>query len=152
MKADRLSSLFWMAIALFFIYGAIQMGVGTLSDPGTGFFAFLAGSFIVLMALFVFFQSFFRGRGFQAKLSSLWPGGGWRRPIVVSFLMVGYCFILEGVGFLLSSILLLSIMFIWVVNFSWWKAVLISVLASAITNLLFSTLLKSTLPRGIFGF
>ena len=152
MKADRLSSLFWMAIALFFIYGAIQMGPGTLREPGSGFFAFLAGSFIVLMALLVFSRSFFRGQGFQAKISSLWSGAKWRRPIVMSFLMVGYCLILEGVGFLLSSILLLSIMFMWVVNFSWWKAVLISVLASAITNLLFSSFLKSTLPRGILGF
>ncbi|MDO8957198.1 MAG: tripartite tricarboxylate transporter TctB family protein [Deltaproteobacteria bacterium] len=152
MKADRTSSLFWLAVALMAVYGAIQLGVGRLQQPGSGFLSFLAGSFICLMALIVFFQSFLKGKGFQAKISTLWEGMNWRRPLVIGLLLVAYILALERIGYLLTTFSVLGGMFKGVENFPWWKTTLLSASGSVASFLLFDTILKAPLPKGIFGF
>ncbi len=152
MGADRVSSLFWLAFGILCMYGSVLLGLGTLREPGTGFFPLLAGSFFTLLALIVFVRSLIPGRGFQAGISSLWKGTLWHRPMAVVFLMAGYILALEWIGFLITSLVVLLIMLKGVEKFSWWKAILISVLSSGSTFLLFHVLLKATLPTGIFGF
>ena len=66
--------------------------------------------------------------------------------------MAAYILALERTGFLLTSLLVLLTMLKGVEKFSWWKAILISVLSSGSTYLLFHVLLKATLPTGVFGF
>ncbi len=151
MQAERLASLFWFAIGLISIYGSIKLGLGALREPGSGFLSFLAGCFISLMAMIVFFQSF-RGQGVQGKLGALWADLRWRRPIAIGFLTLGYVLALERLGFLLSSFLLLFVILKGVEKLSWGKAIFIPVFTLGLSYLLFNVLLKETLPQGVFGF
>ena len=152
MNAERIGSIFWLGIGLATIYGSIQVEVGTLRMPGSGFVPFLAGSFICVLALIVFFQSF-RGReGIQAKLSALWEGVEWQRPIVIGIIMMAYILTLKKGGFLITSFLLLFVILKGIEKYSWKKTFLISVLASTLTFLLLGVALKATLPRGFIGF
>ncbi len=152
MNAQRLGSLFWLAMGLISIYGSLLLGLGTMREPGSGFLSFLAGGFICFMAVVVLVQSFIQGEEVRAKLSSLWEGVNWRRPLIISFLILGFILVLEKLGFILSSFLLLFILFKWVENFSWAKAILIPVLTLGCTYLLFDFFLKATLPKGFLGF
>lgn len=147
-----MSSLFWFAVGLISIYGSIRLDLGTLRQPGSGLLSFLAGCFICLMAMIVLLQSFLRGRGVQVKLSSLWKGLRWHRPLAIGLILIAYILALERMGFLITSLITLFVMFKVVEKLSWGKAILISVSISAASFLLFNTLLKATLPRGIFGF
>jgi len=104
MGADRVSSICWLAFGLLCIYGSVLLGLGTLREPGTGFFPLLAGCFFTLLALVVFVRSLIPGRGFQARISSLWKGTIWHRPLAVGLLMTGYILALERIGFLLTSL------------------------------------------------
>ena len=151
MGADRVSSLCWLAFGLLCMYGSVSLGLGTLREPGTGFFPLLSASFFALLALVVFVRALIPGRGFQVKISSFWKGLNWSRPLAVGLLILVYILMLERAGFLLTSLILLFFMLKWVEKFSWWKALLISASASACTYLLFHTLLKATLPIGILG-
>ena len=152
MGADRISSLFWLAFGLLCIYSSVLLGLGTLREPGTGFFPLMAGSFFTLLALIVFVRSLVPGRGFQARISSLWKEAIWHRPLAVGILMACYILALERLGFLLTSLVVLLIMLRGVERFPWWKAFLISIISSGSTFLLFRVLLKATLPTGLLGF
>jgi putative tricarboxylic transport membrane protein len=152
MKADRASSLFWLAVGLMAVYGSIKLGLGSLQQPGSGFLPFLAGSFICLMALIVFFQPFFNEKSVQPKIWDLWKGTIWNRPLILCLLILAYILALEKIGFLLTTFIILGIMFKGAENLSLWKTTLLSALASATAFLLFDTLLKASLPKGIFGF
>lgn len=147
-----MGSLFWLAVGLISIYGSVQLGLGTLRQPGSGFFSFLAGCFISLMAMVVFFQSFLRGQGVQVKLSGLWEGLRWRRPIEIGLLTLGYILALERLGFLLTGFLLLFVILKGVERVSWGKAILIPVSTLGVSYLLFNIFLKASLPKGVFGF
>lgn len=152
MKADRVSSLFWMAIGLGFIYGSVRLGLGTLGEPGSGFLSFLAGSCLTLLALILFIQSFIQGKGLPGKMSALWAGMKWHRPVMIALVLLGYILGLESIGFILCSLLLIFLMLRVLEDFSWGKSVLISVLASASSYFIFSVLLKVMLPRGVLRF
>jgi hypothetical protein len=103
------------------------------------------------MALLVLFRAFLLKKEVQAKISSFWRGRMWHRPLAVGTLMAGYVLVLENVGFLPTSFVVLLLMLRLVEKFSWGKAVLISLSASALTYLVFQVLLKATLPKGILG-
>ena len=152
MKTEQAGSLFWLAAGLISIYGSIRLGLGVLREPGSGFLAFLAGSFLSVMALILFFRSFLKGGGVLAKVSALWQGVNWRRPVIVSLLILGYIIFLERLGFFISSFLLIFVIFKWLENFLWKKAILIPALTVGFTYLLFGFILKASLPRGMLGF
>jgi putative tricarboxylic transport membrane protein len=152
MNAQRLGSLFWLAIGLISIYGSLLLGLGTLHEPGSGFLSFLAGCFMCIMAVVVLVQSFIQGDEVRAKLASLWEGVNWRRPLIITLLVLGFILFLEKLGFILSSFLLLFILLKSVEKFSWSKAILIPVLTMGCTYLIFDFFLKATLPKGFLGF
>lgn len=152
MKAERVGSLFWLAVGLISIYGSVKLGLGTLREPSSGFLPLLSGCFISVTAMIVFFRSFLRRREVLGSLSGLWQGLRWRCPIEIILLMLGYVLALERLGFLLSTFLLLFIIFKGVEKFSLGKAILIPVVTLGVSYMLLNVFLKVTLPKGVFGF
>jgi putative tricarboxylic transport membrane protein len=151
MEADRLSSFFCLIFGFLCMYASILLGLGSFREPGPGFFPFIAGCFFSLLALLIVISSFLPGRGRKNKISSLWKGLNWRRPLTAGLLILFYILMLKRMGFLLTSLIVLFLMLRWVEKFSWGKALLISASASACTYLLFHSLLKANLPMGILG-
>jgi putative tricarboxylic transport membrane protein len=152
MGPDRLSSLVWLAFGLFCIYGAVLLDLGNFREPGTGFFPFVSGCFITLLALIVFVKSLLGRKTPQGRISEIWKGLSWSRPLAVGLIMLGYILFLDRIGFVLTSLVLLFLMLKWVERLPTWKSLVLSASASACTYLLFNVLLKATLPTGPFGF
>jgi len=152
LNTDRVISLFWLALGLVSMYGAVQLGLGTLREPGSGFLAFLAGCFISLIALGIFLKSFILWRGVRLNFAPLWMEANWRRPAVIGLLVLGFILALERLGFILSGFLLLLVLFRVVEKFSWKKALIIPALTLGFAYLLFNVFLKATLPRGFLDF
>ncbi len=152
LKPDQISGLFWGIIGLLAIFGSLSLGLGNLSEPGPGFFAFTAGSFVCLMALIVVLRASILRQDYQASLSSLWKGVRWKRPIVVAFLIIGYILAVERIGFLPTSFLFLFIILKGVENLSWKKAIFAPLCTLAVSYFLFIFFLKANLPKGILGF
>ena len=67
MGADRVSGLFWLGFGLLCVYGSVLLGLGTLREPGTGFFPFLSGCFFALLAFVVLVRSFDAGTGVSSE-------------------------------------------------------------------------------------
>ncbi len=89
MNSDRISSLVWLAVGLVTVYGSFPLGLGTLREPGPGFLAFLAGSFVSLIAIIIFLQSFIRWRGVSLDLAVHWEGSNWHRTVIIGLLTFG---------------------------------------------------------------
>ena len=102
------------------MFGSFRLGLGTLQAPGSGFLGFLAGTFVTLMALIVLVQSFLN-QDKQEKMTALWQDVKWRRPLVVALLILVYVLGLETLGFVLTSLMFLLVIFKWVEKFKWPK-------------------------------
>ncbi len=151
MNSERLGGFFWLAFGLVIVIGSIELGLGTLKAPGSGFLSFAAGMVVLILSSLVLFQSFKGGKK-SPKFSDLWKTVNWRRPLVVSLLIVFYILALERLGFFITSFAALFLLFRWVEKASWRKSALIPFSVTVFAYLLFHTMLKASLPEGIFGF
>lgn len=144
--ADVSASLVLISVGIGAIVGGIGLQVGTPTEPQPGFFPFLSGVSIAFLSSVLFV------RGLLGRRKKGVPFGEVRRPallVVVLFLFVGG---LEPLGYIISTPiaagLLLRIMGIK----SWRVLILISLMLSIGTYLLFDRLLGITLPVGLLSY
>ena len=71
---------------------------------------------------------------------------------VVFMAMLLYSFLLEYLGFLIVSFLLLTLLFAAFGSQRYWLSLLRAFVLTGLAYFLFEILLKSSLPRGIIGF
>ncbi|MCF8173423.1 MAG: tripartite tricarboxylate transporter TctB family protein [Candidatus Methylopumilus sp.] len=152
MNAERVGSLVWLMFGAAAIYGALDLGIGTMGAPGSGFLTCVAGSFVALMALLIFIQSFKGDPAAQTRVADLWAGCNWWRAVAISILIILFILAFETLGFFLCSFILLLVIMRWLEGLSWKTSILVPVIAIGCTYLLFKTILKISLPAGIFGF
>jgi putative tricarboxylic transport membrane protein len=152
MNAERLSSMVWFLVGAASIYGAIDLGIGSMAEPGSGFMAFTGGCFISLMALLIFVQSYKADPTLQTRVSALWQGVNWSRSLAITLLTLIFILSFEKIGFFVSGFLLLVTIMRWLEGVRWTTSLIVPLVAVASTYLLFHTVLQISLPSGIFGF
>ena len=152
MNAERVGSLFWILFGAGAIYGALDLGLGTMGQPGSGFLTFVAGSFVTAMAVVVFLQSLRVDRAAQMRVSQLWLGVKWHRTIIITLLTALFIAVFETLGFFICSYALLVTIMRWLEGLSWKISLLVPAVTIVSTYVLFKTILKISLPAGLFGF
>jgi len=150
-NTDQSSSLFWLVIGVGIALCSLKYGVGTLHEPGPGFITFFAGAILIVLSLFLFFFSF-RDQKTLASLRSLWAGLEPGKVLYVMVLLITYNFLLKPVGFLFSTFLLLLLLFRIKGSYSLKTILLMSILVTVGSYIIFEIWLKAQLPKGILGF
>ena len=141
-------ALFWVALGILLCYGAIGLGVGSATEPGSGFIFFWSGLILVVLSLIAFAESLRNGE--QAN-----PGIGamnWRKIVLVLLALLLYAFFLERLGFVVTTFLLLSFLLASIQGTHWGKSIGVAGAAAAGSYAMFELWLKIRLPHGIFGF
>jgi len=145
MSKDLASALFWLAIAVFVSFeGFTKLKLGTLRQPGPGFFPFWGGLLLGACALILLLRSL---------KSREWLGSGaipWPALILVLGALLGYLLFLETLGFVIVTFLFLLALFCFA-EIGWIKHVAWSVIATSLVYALFKFWLKVQLPSGLFG-
>ena len=146
MSKDLRSSLFWLAIAIFFSFeGFTNLKVGTLHQPGTGFFPFWGGVVLGLLSLVLLLNSL--------KKSDTLSLSGLKSPklLLVTGALLAYLLLLETLGFVTITFLFLFLLFR--IEYRGWLFSAVSALLGAFFSYaLFQLWLKTQLPAGPFGF
>ena len=145
--ADAGSGLFWLVWALLVCYGASQLGLGSVTDPGSGFIFFWSGLILALLALVLIAGPIADTNAADRPV----VGTNWRKVLLVLASLVLYALFLERIGFAFSTLFLLSFL-LRVSGTSWPRAVAVAAAAAVGTFSLFELWLKIRLPKGIFGF
>jgi len=145
MTRDRVSGLFWLAVAIFAIVQGHALKLGTLHQPGPGFFPFWGGAVLALLSL-VLLTTTLRTRAGPA-LSAFRSA----RLLVVTAALLGYVLLLEPLGFVTVTILFLLLLFR-VERRGWAFSALSALAGTVVCYVLFQVWLKTQLPVGPFGF
>ena len=146
MSRDLASSLFWLAIAIFFsLEGFINLKLGSLRSPGPGFFPFWGGVVLGLLSLVLLLSSL-KNMGtlslFVLKSSKL---------LLVTGALLAYLLLLETFGFMTITFLFLFLLFR--MEYRGWVFSAVTALIGAVSSYaLFQLWLKTQLPAGPFGF
>ena len=141
-------ALFWIALGVLLCYEATRLGVGTASEPGSGFIFFWSGLILVVLSLLAFAESLRDGEEAIREIGAM----NWRKIVLVLLALLSYAFFLEKLGFVLTTFVLLSFLLAMIEGNHWSKSLGVASAAAGGSYAIFELWLKIRLPHGIFGF
>jgi putative tricarboxylic transport membrane protein len=134
-----------LAFALAMGAAARNLGLGSLSTPGPGFFPFLNAVGLGLTALVLLAQT--RRRASRDSGS----GMAWVMVIALTAGITAYGILVNHVGFLLTSFCFLLLCWAGAARQPVWRSVTLAAVTTATAYFLFDYLLGVRLPRGVLG-
>jgi len=150
---DKISGLVWLLAGLFITIKSIfSLGLGSLKDPGAGFFPLIVGSGLSVLSLVILARAFFAKAEDDRSIKELWSGLNWPKVFYTIGVLVIYPMILDWVGFLLTSLFILALLCIGIEPKKWKLGIGLSIIASVCSYILFDRVLQVQLPRGLLGF
>ena len=147
-KYKRICDVLWVVTSLTICVASIRLKLGNLLEPGPGFMPFVAGLFLLLFSLPTFFEKSDEG----GKEEIAWSGPYWKRAITTIISLSTYALLLNRLGYLLTTFLLMAFLFWAPENKRWTVTIFKAVLSTGLTYIVFDKWLDCQLPRGIFGF
>jgi putative tricarboxylic transport membrane protein len=151
MKAlDQTSSLFWLLVSLSVFIESLRLGIGTLHNPGRGFLTLGASGILGILSLILFLQATLRKKALKA--APFFAGPLWRRILLVVIVLVVYSWVMPVLGYLISTFLLMSSLFLILERKKIVFVFVSSILATFVTYFVFSKWLNCQFPYGLFGF
>jgi len=149
-RRDRASSIFFLALASIVLVLSVWQGIGALGNPGAWFMPFVTCALMIFFALAGLSAACRKGAGAVGVVEA-WRPVRWSKNATVLAVLAVYVALLPYAGFLIATFLLMSVLFR--LNALTVKAALLAAcLSSGLAYGLFYLLLKTPLPRGIWGF
>ncbi len=144
--SDVGSALFLMALGAFMAWQAQKLSLGTPRMPGPGFFPFWLSILLLLVALVILWQGI-KGKPGETKGSLKWG-----RVILALGAIFIYALVLEQIGYLICTFVLMTFLLIMMGKKAWWFAPSVSAVITLASYVLFKVWLEVLLPRGLIGF
>ena len=88
----------------------------------------------------------------EADIGPWYSRERWKKVLLILVILVAYAFVLEKLGFVVSTFLLLFVLFKVVEDQRWWLAVGGSLAVAIVSYGIFDRWLKLQLPKGFWGF
>jgi putative tricarboxylic transport membrane protein len=144
---DVYGGILWLLFGV--IVGGVSLmdlGLGSSSHPGPGLFPFLIGIIMALVAV-VLIAMALASRKKDATFNER-PSFSRNIPLTLAVLCV-YALVLEYLGYLISTSILLLYLFKIASSINWRMSLLMAVVVMAVSYYFFVVLLQSQLPNGI---
>jgi putative tricarboxylic transport membrane protein len=151
-ETGTIEGFVWIGIGCIIGLLALQFDLGSFHQPGPGFVALLTGLFIVAMGLAMILaramskrrpdNSSGTDRPFQIE--------AWPRLVYTMALLLAYIMLLDPVGFILTTFLLMFGLFFDYQKKNYIWSLFFSIATASVSYLVFEVWLRCQLPRGLF--
>ena len=150
-KSDLVSSSFWLTFSFLVAGESYRLGLGNFRGPGPGFLPFVASLVLGVLSLLLMVQAIHR-KGEEKEVQEAWSQrGNWEKIVYTLAALLLYLFLLEKLGFLFCTFLLV-VFLLRVVETQRWPVVIVTAfLATLFCYILFQVWLKIQLPSGTLG-
>lgn len=149
LNAQVVAAVAWAGLGSFLVWAGRDLGIGTLTEPQSGFLVFWGGAAVVAFALWVGIEAILASR--PDGLASLWSGLRWGKVIIVVGLLVAYGALLSSLGFIPATLPLLLALLRVVDPVRWDLAAAVAVGATVGVWWVLERLLSIQLPKGVLG-
>ena len=148
-RPDVLSGAVLFGLATFAWVAARDLSLGTLHQPGPGFFPRSLAALLAGLALALLLRGLVADPGGSALR---WPErAGSRRVAAMLAALLGYVLILEPVGYLLATLALFLLLLRTVGRQGWPTTLAVALCAAFGSHLLFVRWLMVSLPAGVWA-
>jgi putative tricarboxylic transport membrane protein len=138
-----------MAFAALVCFDSSRLSFGSPGRPGPGFFPLGLGTILFLISLTFVLKTALKWEGASDSARTLWAGLRWKQIPYTLAALLGYALILNRLGYLICTWILMTYFF-------WGKgtkrrgsAILGAMIVSVISYMIFRGLLKVRLPLGL---
>ena len=147
MKKELLTAAFWLLLSIYASSEAVRLGLGTGTRPGPGFFPFGAAAAIGIIALSRLLKA--RVERPPMTISADSTTGDSKKILWVIGGLVLYGLVLEFIGFVLCTFILVAFFLKAVASRSWVTTLSFALSVALAAHLFFNVALKAQLPTGI---
>jgi putative tricarboxylic transport membrane protein len=144
--SDLGSSLCLMVIGSLTAWQAQKLSVGDYHAPGPGFFPFFLSLLLIISGIAIFIQ------GLREKPEKEEKAPRKMRVAVTLAAIFIYPFLLEPLGYILTTFLLMLLCIRMMLERAWWFAPAVSVAIAFFSYIIFKVWLHVLLPAGLMGF
>jgi len=148
---DLISSVAFMALGVYFVFGGLRLGFGKWGQPGSGFIAVLAGSLLCGLSGLWCVMALAKRWGPEATKRFFSESGSLRRVLSLTLTLIGFTLLLEPAGFLLSCFLMMVFLMRTIEPQSWRTTLLFALLSTVLCVLIFQVWLKVEFPEGVIS-
>jgi putative tricarboxylic transport membrane protein len=148
---DQYAGIFWFIVGGAVTISSFFYGVGSSSEPGPGFITFLAGGTLTVLSVVLFIASGRSKLPFQG-LRQIWEGLETKKVVYMFGLLLAYTLLIDPVGFLITTFLLLMLLFRVQGSYSYKSVLLLSAASTILSFIVFDQWLGVQLPRGFMGY
>jgi len=148
-KRNLILGIILLTLAIATLIETRKLPIGSLSSPQAGFFPLVLAIILGILSL-VFLRQTIRGKD-EGKAPPWASGGGLGHLILTVGVLFLYGFSFEPLGYLISTFLLIIFLVGAPGRKKWWVVITVALLSTAVSYLLFDTLLEASLPKGILG-
>ncbi len=149
-QRNLISSMILFLSASFVLLTSLGLGIGSFSNPQTGFLPFWTSLLMMVLSL-ALFGTAYADKSITVRWSDLWRKTGWIKTLAAAVLLALYLAALPLLGFVVATAALMTILFK-LGSMKLWTAVPGAIISVLFTYGLFHFLLQTPLPRGIWGF
>lgn len=150
-KRDIISGIFWIIIGIGVCWGGLDLELGTLHDPGSGFIFFWVGIIIMALASAIFIKGL-KEISPEEDLGTIFSKIKWKKVLAVAGALLAYSVLFSILGFLLTTIFFLIFLFKAIEPQRWSVAISLAIISSLTAYFVFYWWLKVQLPRGVLFF
>jgi putative tricarboxylic transport membrane protein len=146
-KYSIIPALVWVGLSLFVMIFSYRMGLGGFHNPGPGLMPFLLGLFLFPISLYLLITSVLRK---EEGVEAPQEGGGqtnYRQMGLILISLFVYAFLLEKLGFLITTFIFLVLLFRSVGNR--WITVLAASVSTVLAAYFVFTFFGVRFPEGI---
>jgi putative tricarboxylic transport membrane protein len=150
-KADWITGVILLILSGYVIQESLRMQSSASFGPGMGFLPFWLGVALAVLAVILIVSA----RRYPRDLADRSPFPAKKALISVTLVLAGlagYIILMEWLGFIVNTILLVAFLLKGVERERWPMTVMVAVLATAVLYIIFQILLTIGLPKNMFGF
>ena len=143
-------NLFWVLFSVITCVEAYRLTLGTVHEPGPGFFPFGAGFIMLILSLAALLQS--RAKKQKVEETSRQETFRWWNIVIILAAITAYALSLEKIGFLINTFLFMCLLLKVVEPQTWKTAIIGGLITTLAANLVFNVVFRTQIPKGILGF
>lgn len=147
---DRISGGFWLVVALIFCFESYRLGLGTFRQPGPGFIFFGTAIILALLSVKILIKAW-RSQETTNTSEKIREYSNYRKVIFVLAAIFIYAMLVEKLGFIPMTLLLLLYVLGFIEKRGLWFSIAVSLMITIAAFVVFQIWLKSQLPPGVLA-
>ena len=148
---DERASVIGIVLGVVVVAAALRMPFGAWNSPGPAFLPVGAGILLVVLCLAYGINARRNTDPEYTRTPSPWIIQHWRRAVTVMLALLVYALLLDTLGYLVATFLLMVVLLRVLEPPGWPMTLVAAVLITAVTYIVFGTWLMVQFPRGLLG-